>query len=81
LHGQSASFGRFDGEEGEGDGEFRTPSRRGTYSKFDIEGLGSGIPALATGIPMPSRRQSGGGRRISSGVGMPGKLSELDETY
>ncbi|CAK7221872.1 NADH:ubiquinone oxidoreductase [Sporothrix bragantina] len=44
-------------------GEFRTPSRRGTYSKYELEaalnGGGSGIPA-PSGIPMPgSRRQSG----------------------
>ncbi|CAK7563844.1 MAG: NADH:ubiquinone oxidoreductase [Sporothrix epigloea] len=43
--------------------EFRTPSRRGTYSKYEIEaalnGGGSAIPA-PSGIPMPSsRRQSG----------------------
>ena len=81
MHGQSASFGRFDTEEGDDDGEFRTPSRRGTYSKFDFDGSGSAIPAPATGIPMPGRRQSGGGRRISSGVGHTPKLSELDETY
>ncbi|CAK7216637.1 NADH:ubiquinone oxidoreductase [Sporothrix curviconia] len=43
--------------------EFRTPSRRGTYSKYELEaalnGGASGIPA-PSGIPMPgSRRQSG----------------------
>ncbi|CAK7271335.1 NADH:ubiquinone oxidoreductase [Sporothrix epigloea] len=43
--------------------EFRTPSRRGTYSKYELEaamiGGVSGIPT-PSGIPMPStRRQSG----------------------
>lgn len=52
------------------DGEsFRTPSRRGTYSKYEMEavlgaGGGSGIPA-PSGIPMPgSRRQSGAGSAL-----------------
>ncbi|KAL1893000.1 NADH:ubiquinone oxidoreductase [Sporothrix stenoceras] len=50
------------GAEGE---NFRTPSRRGTYSKYEMEAAlnasTSGIPAPApSGIPMPgSRRQSG----------------------
>ena len=74
LHGHSASVGGDAIEDGF-DGEFRTPSRRGTYSKFDLEGASSGIPG-PSGIPMPSsRRQSGGpgatgggtaSRRVSS---------------
>jgi hypothetical protein len=64
----------------EEDGELRTPSRRGTYSKFDIDGSGSAIPGPSTSIPMPGRRQSGG-RRISSGVGHTSKLADLGETY
>ncbi|KAH7038314.1 NUDE protein [Microdochium trichocladiopsis] len=71
--------------------EERTPSRRGTYSKFDADGGASGIPGPSA-IPMP-RRQSGGaggvsvsGRRISGGttregLTRPRKLSDLGETY
>ncbi|KAI0128305.1 nuclear distribution protein nude [Xylariales sp. AK1849] len=64
-HSQSVSHIEFD-EMDEGEGG-QTPSRRGTYSKFDTDGA-------ASGIPMP-RRQSGGvnttsnsGRRSTSGV-------------
>ena len=78
LHGHSASVSRIDMDELEEDaaaaaaaGEFRTPSRRGTYSRYDVEGGASGIP-MPSGIPAPGgRRQSGGGtltRRTSSGV-------------
>ena len=74
------------------EGEFRTPSRRGTYSKLELEGAASGIPVPGSAIPTSSsRRQSGGlaGRRTSTGIGMarPGtsgsnrKLSDLGETY
>jgi hypothetical protein len=77
-------------------GEFRTPSRRGTYSRLELEGGVSGIPAPASGIAVPTaRRQSGGnavvGRRTSSGASLrdpsAGKpaaarnLSEIGETY
>jgi hypothetical protein len=72
LHGHSASISGDVGialGEDSFDGEFRTPSRRGTYSKFDIEGAGSGIPG-PSGIPMPnSRRQSGGPGITGSGPG------------
>jgi hypothetical protein len=59
----------------------RTPSRRGTYSKFDPDGaVASSIPA-PSGIPGP-RRQSAGlvsnSRRVS---GASTKLDDLGETY
>ncbi|KAK6953433.1 hypothetical protein Daesc_005737 [Daldinia eschscholtzii] len=88
LHGHSQSVSRVDPEEFDERFEDRTPSRRGTYSKFDNDGSTSGIPA-PSGIPMP-RRQSGGmhsARRISNGTsndsttGRPRKLSDLGETY
>lgn len=85
LHGHSASIGYMDLEE-EDEGEFRTPSRRGTYSKYDPDGLASAIP-----VPNSTRRQSGGPRRISNGgtrepAARPKsragqKLSDLGETY
>ncbi|XXG96783.1 hypothetical protein Hte_003074 [Hypoxylon texense] len=88
LHGHSQSVSRIDTDEFDERFEERTPSRRGTYSKFDTDGSASGIPAPSA-IPMP-RRQSGGmhsARRISGGVasesagGRPRKLSDLGETY
>lgn len=91
LHGHSASISRMD-EEDEPEGEFRTPSRRGMYSKFEPGRSTSGIPAAGSGIPVPgSRRQSGAGRRASKdGGGHIGgrpsisqgqKLEDLGETY
>ncbi|KID85381.1 nuclear distribution protein nudE [Metarhizium guizhouense ARSEF 977] len=91
VHGHSQSMSRIEMEE-DYEGEFRTPSRRGTYSKVEMEGAVSGIPVPGTSIPTPgARRQSGsgpGGRRTSTGVGTvrPGtsssrKLSDLGETY
>ncbi|KAI0181125.1 hypothetical protein GGR52DRAFT_20329 [Hypoxylon sp. FL1284] len=88
LHGHSQSVSRIDSEDFDERFEERTPSRRGTYSKFDGDGSASGIPA-PSGIPMP-RRQSGGmhsSRRTSGGVSndpagsRPRKLSDLGETY
>lgn len=85
-HSQSVSGMHIDvNEMDEVEEPLRTPSRRGTYSKFDIEGgRESGIPG-PSGIPMPSsRRQSGGsvsgagGPRRASGAR---KLSDLGETY
>ncbi len=72
LHGHSMSIGGGLLPEDEIDTmEYRTPSRRGTYSKFEIDaalgGGGSGIPA-PSGIPMPgSRRQSGAGAAVGFG--------------
>ncbi|KAH8176669.1 hypothetical protein LIA77_05087 [Sarocladium implicatum] len=85
MHGHSASVSHIDLEE-EDESEFRTPSRRGTYSKFDAEG------GVQSAIPMPgARRQSGSGaaRRTSTGPSAGGrpstangrKLSDLGETY
>ncbi|KAK4444353.1 nuclear distribution protein nude 1 [Podospora aff. communis PSN243] len=94
-HSQSMSYSTAEADELAAglDGELRTPSRRGTYSRLELDGV-SGIPAPASGIPMPSsaRRQSGGGsvagRRTSSGAGLalPGtanlrKLEDVGETY
>jgi hypothetical protein len=73
-------------------GELRTPSRRGTYSKLEMEGAVSGIAVPGSSIPTPgARRQSGStsvGRRTSTGISTtrPGtansrKLSDLGETY
>jgi hypothetical protein len=72
--------------------ELRTPSRRGTYSRFDVEGGGTG-----SAIPMPGRRKSGGAglsssavRRSSSGIGlrdqgggngMESMAEDIGETY
>lgn len=85
LHGHSASISYMDLEE-EDEGEFRTPSRRGTYSKYDTDGAASAIP-----VPNSTRRLSGGPRRTSNGglresVPRPKsratqKLSDLGETY
>lgn len=92
MHSHTASVGRMDEEdEGDEDGTYRTPSRRGMYTKFD--------PSRSTsGIPVPgSRRQSGSGasvRRAStdraSGIPLSGarqslsrnqNLEDLGETY
>ncbi|KAI2613332.1 NUDE protein [Hypoxylon sp. NC1633] len=90
FHGHSQSISRIDPDEFDERFEERTPSRRGTYSKFDADGSASAIPAPSSAISMP-RRQSGGGmhsaRRTSGGVsgesagGRPRKLSDLGETY
>ncbi|KAK1756372.1 nuclear distribution protein nude 1 [Echria macrotheca] len=95
-HSQSVSYSTAEADELAAglDGELRTPSRRGTYSRLELEGV-SGIPPPSS-IPMPSsaRRQSGGGsvtgRRASSGAGVGGtgipahpsrKLEDVGETY
>ncbi|KAI1631098.1 NUDE protein [Biscogniauxia mediterranea] len=82
IHGHSQSATHIEVDEF----EERTPSRRGTYSKYDADGTGSGIP-VPSGLPVP-RRQSGGmhsARRTSAGVNepvaRPRKLSDLGETY
>ena len=96
-HSSSVSYSTAEVDEGtETDGsEFRTPSRRGTFSRYDVEGgsVATGIPTPSA-IPMPgSRRMSGGShtttattssRRTSSGMaqGATGrKLADLGETY
>lgn len=89
-HSQSVSYSTAELDELMlGDGDTRTPSRRGTYSRFETEAAGT------TGIPLPgSRRQSGGGssvaigrRSSSSGLRDPGgtgprgqKLADVGET-
>ncbi|KAL6925237.1 hypothetical protein ACHAPO_009070 [Fusarium lateritium] len=78
FHGHSTSISQLDVEEEE-EGEFRTPSRRGTYSSQGGE---------ISGIPMPASRRRSGSRRISASTmrssvsGPPRKqLSDLGETY
>ncbi|CAM1505050.1 Fc.00g106870.m01.CDS01 [Cosmosporella sp. VM-42] len=85
VHGHSASINRLDLEE-EDESEFRTPSRRGTYSKLEMEGGVSGIPVPGSAIPMPASRRQSGGRRISNGPHRASasnirKLSDLGESY
>ncbi|KAL8383807.1 hypothetical protein RB599_006245 [Gaeumannomyces hyphopodioides] len=80
---RSSMSGSMSGYGAEAEDEFdpalRTPSRRGTYSRFDADGS-----AASSGIPMPSstRRQSGGppaaGRRSSAATKV---LEDLGETY
>ncbi|KAI1434892.1 NUDE protein [Xylaria sp. CBS 124048] len=95
LRPRSSMSGNFIGtRQSQGNLEFdemeeRTPSRRGTYSKYSTDGggSGSGIPT-PTGIPLP-RRQSidtkSYGRRTSGNSvydgGKSKKLSDLGETY
>ncbi|KJZ76421.1 Nuclear distribution protein nudE-like 1 [Hirsutella minnesotensis 3608] len=91
LHSHSASIGRMDEEELDGEvGELRTPSRRTTYSKLELEAGASGIPVPGSAIPTPSNRRQSSSRRTSSGMPVPkGRpslsanrtLSDLGETY
>jgi len=87
-HSQSLSYSTAEVDEknplGLDEHDLKTPSRRGTYSRLEMEAAGlSGIPT-PSGIPMPSssgRRQSGGndgGRRSSVGGR---KLEDVGETY
>lgn len=89
VHGHSASISRMDEEDEEDTSEFRTPSRRGTYTKFDPRGSTSSIPGPGSGIPAPGARRQSGGRRTSKEGGLPRpasrtggqKLEDLGETY
>ncbi|OAA55535.1 nuclear distribution protein nudE [Niveomyces insectorum RCEF 264] len=64
LHGHAMSISDLPEDEVD-TGAYRTPSRRGTYSKYEMDAAlsGSGIP-VSSGIPVPgggnARRQSGG---------------------
>ncbi|KAF5020967.1 hypothetical protein F66182_7013 [Fusarium sp. NRRL 66182] len=75
VHGHSASISHLDLEE-EDEGEYRTPSRRGTYSSTGADS--SGIPML---------RRMSGSRRISNNSSMRASVSsqrtlgDLGETY
>ena len=91
VHGHSASVSRMD-EEDEDEGDYRTPSRRGLYSKFDPDGGNSSIPAPGgSSIPMPGSRRQSGGRRTSKDAAAAAlrrpstsraqKLEDLGETY
>lgn len=90
-HSSSVSYSTAEVDELAGDGgDFRTPNRRGTFSRMESDAGMSGIPA-PSGIPMPGRRQSGGassvsGRRTSSASTAPPVttarvLEDLGETY
>ncbi|KFA61095.1 hypothetical protein S40285_07173 [Stachybotrys chlorohalonatus IBT 40285] len=84
LHGHSASISHMDLEE-EDEGEFRTPSRRGTYSKLDVEG-GASVSAIPAPSSFSSSRRRSEGRRISTGPRPPSvaggrPLEDLGETY
>jgi hypothetical protein len=81
-HGHSGSVSYSTAEEADefavdGPGsEMRTPSRRGTYSRLEMEAAaaagmsGIPLPTGGSGIPVPSsRRQSGGAASVSGGVG------------
>lgn len=88
VHGHSASVSRMDEEEEE-DGEFRTPSRQGLYTKFNPRGSTSGIPVPGSGIPVPGSRRQSGGRRTSTSresissrpASRSQQLEDLGETY
>ncbi|KAK0737225.1 NUDE protein [Apiosordaria backusii] len=90
----SVSYSTLELDEGD-TGDFRTPSRRGTFSRMEEAGF-SAIP-VPSGIPAPRRRSGGSGgiglRRTSSASaagpavslvtgGMHGRvLEDLGETY
>lgn len=87
MHGHSTSIHHMDLEE-EDEGDYRTPSRRSTYSKLDPDAASSAIPVPTTGIPVPGSRRMSGGRRtsrdgpISRPVSSRGhRLEDLGETY
>ncbi|KAI5465398.1 nuclear distribution protein nude 1 [Mariannaea sp. PMI_226] len=80
VHGHSASISQIDLAEEDEEGEFRTPSRRGTYSRLELES------SSGSAIPMPATRRQSGGRRSSNGpsrasISSQRKLSDLGETY
>lgn len=83
-HSQSVSYSTAEvAEMDDDDGALKTPSRRGTLNRMELDGSAvSGIPT-PSGIPVPSsRRQSGGtdvgGRRSSVGGR---RLEDVGETY
>lgn len=71
----------------EDEDEYRTPSRRGTFSKYDTDGATSGIPVPGSSLPMPGSRRQSGSRRTSTSIGgRPStsggrRLADLGETY
>ena len=81
-HSQSVSYSTAEVDELAVDGEFTTPSRRGTYGRAEMEAAGFSAIPVPRGIPVPnSRRQSGAsvsGRRTSGGGRV---LEDLGETY
>ncbi|KAI2465312.1 NUDE protein [Annulohypoxylon bovei var. microspora] len=83
FHGHSQSVSRIDPDEFDERLEERTPSRRGTYSKFDGDGSASSIPMprRMSGGMHSARRTSGGAPNEAAATGRPRKLSDLGETY
>lgn len=87
-HGRTKSVSYSTAEEAEevmGD-ELRTPSRRGTYSRFDAEGgVGSAIPLpgkrKSGGLAAVRRSSSGAGLRDAGGTGMESMAEDVGETY
>lgn len=74
MHGHSQSISRVEFDEADEADEGRTPSRRGTFSKFDNgDGVGSAIP-------MP-RRQSGTVSALSRRSSVARTNADLGETY
>jgi len=72
-HSQSVSYTAAELDEmGGDDGGLRTPSRRGTYSRFDAGGDGAG-----SAIPLPPGRRKSGGSGLASGVGVRRSSSGL----
>ncbi|KAH8909300.1 hypothetical protein BR93DRAFT_908769 [Coniochaeta sp. PMI_546] len=85
-HSQSVSYSTAEMEE-MGD-DLRTPSRRGTYSRFDAEGgAGSSIPVPGrrksggSGLREPRRSTSGAGLRDANGREMESMAEDVGETY
>lgn len=81
IHSRSTSISRVDFYE-EDEDNYRTPSRRGTYSSASFSST-SGIPVPGSALPMPSRRQSNP-RRPSTGrpsTSSNRTLCDLGETY
>lgn len=86
LHGHNASmrYSTAEVDEEGGDEDLRTPSRRSTYSRLELEAGTSGLPVPGSAIPVPAgaRRSLGGGagasRRASSAMA---SKPDLGETY
>ncbi|PHH81511.1 hypothetical protein CDD82_613 [Ophiocordyceps australis] len=90
MHGSnSASIGRMD--EALYEGEYSTPTRRGTFSKLEMEACINGAAVAGSAIPTPNMRRQSGARRTSMGVASAARrpstaqsstrLEDLGETY
>ncbi|KAK3934454.1 NUDE protein [Diplogelasinospora grovesii] len=77
-HSQSVSYSTAEVDEllSETGSEMRTPSRRGTYSRYEIEA------GAVSGIPVPGvRRQSGGSTSVRRTSSNANRLEDVGETY